>query len=316
VIKATLQQLRLFDAVARHGSYTRAAEAIHLTQPAVSIQIKRLEETLGVALFEQMGKRIYLTAASRELYATCREVFERLGAFEGKLDELRGEIAGPLNLAAVTTAKYFLPHYLGAFLRRYPNVTPQLKVSNRARILERLENNEDDIYVMATLPDRSDIEVHPFLKDELVMFAHPDHPLAKKRRIPVSRLTRERLISREAGSGIRMTFERMLRDKGVTIEPYMELGSGEAIKQAVMSGIGIGVLSNLSLRLELESGRLVLLPIEGLPLPRHWYAVHRSTKHLTPTALKFIEFLQTAETQADDVYCPPDRPDPDIDSTR
>ncbi|WP_018294946.1 LysR family transcriptional regulator [Mariprofundus ferrooxydans] len=295
MIKATLQQLRLFEAVARLGSFTRAAEAIHLTQPAISIQVKRLEETLGAPLFEQMGKKIYLTAAGKELYATCRRVFDSLGTFEGKLDELRGEVAGPLNLAAVTTAKYFLPHYLGAFLRRYPKVLPQLKVSNRARITERMEANEDDIYILATLPERIDIEVHPFLKDELVVFAHPKHPLANKKNIPPELLLGERIISREAGSGIRMTFERLLAERGVTLEPYMELGSGEAIKQAVMSGIGIATLSTFSLKLELETGRLVVLDVEGMPIRRNWYAVHRRGKHLTPSALKFIEFLQTAD---------------------
>lgn len=295
MIRATLQQLRLFEAVAHHGSYTRAAEAIHLTQPAISIQIKRLEEGLGVSLFEQMGKKIYLTAAGKELYATCQDVFERLNAFEGKLDELRGEVAGQLNLAAVTTAKYFLPHYLGAFLRRYPKVLPQLKASNRARIVERMEANEDDIYIMATLPESIDIEAHPFLKDELVMFAHPKHPLVGQKNIPLEHLLRERIISREPGSGIRMTFERLLAEKDLKIAPYMELGSGEAIKQAVMSGIGIGILSTFSLKLELETKRLVLLDVEGLPVKRNWYAVHRRGKHLTPAALRFIEFLQSAD---------------------
>jgi DNA-binding transcriptional LysR family regulator len=222
-------------------------------------------------------------------------VFERLASFEGKLEELRGEVAGPLNLAAVTTAKYFLPHYLGAFLRRYPKVVPQLKASNRARIVERMEANEDDIYIMATLPERSDIEIHPFLKDELVVFAHPKHPLARKKRIPLEQLCGERLISREAGSGIRMTFERLLAEKGLALEPYIELGSGEAIKQAVMSGIGVGVLSTFSLKLELETHRLVLLDVQGMPIRRSWYAVHRRGKHLTPAALKFIEFLQTMD---------------------
>jgi len=295
MIKATLQQLRLFDAVASHGSYTRAAEAIHLTQPAISIQIKRLEESLGVSLFEQMGKKIYLTAAGKELYATCRDVFGRLESFEGRLDELRGEIAGPLNLAAVTTAKYFLPHYLGAFLRRYPKVVPQLKVSNRARIIERMEANDDDIYILATLPEHLEVETHPFLKDELVVFAHPKHPLAGQKKIPLERVLAERMISREAGSGIRMTFERFLAERGLKMEPYMELGSGEAIKQAVMSGIGVAALSTFSIRLELESGRLVVLDIEGMPVRRNWYVVHRRGKHLTPTALRFIEFLQASD---------------------
>jgi len=297
MIRATLQQLRLFEAVASHGSYTRAAEAIHLTQPAISIQIKRLEEGLGVQLFEQMGKKIYLTAAGKELYNTCQDVFERLNAFEGKLDELRGEVAGPLNLAAVTTAKYFLPHYLGGFLRRYPKVLPQLKASNRARIVERMEANEDDIYIMATLPDSVDIEAHSFLRDELVIFAHPDHPLAGQQRIPLEELLRHRFIAREPGSGIRLTFERLLAEKELKVSPYMELGSGEAIKQAVMSGIGIAMLSTFSLKLELETGRLVLLDVEGLPIKRHWYAVHRKGKHLTPAALKFIEFLQSTDQE-------------------
>lgn len=295
MIKATLQQLRLFDAVASHGSFTRAAEAIHLTQPAISIQVKRLEETLGTSLFEQMGKKIYLTAVGKELHAACRDVFDRLNAFEWRLDELRGEVAGPLNLAAVTTAKYFLPHYLGAFLRRYPKVTPQLKVSNRARMIERMEANEDDIYILATLPQGIDIDSHPFLGDELVVFAHPKHPLAGKKSISLQDLMTERIISREAGSGIRMTFERFLDENGLTLEPYMELGSGEAIKQAVMSGMGIAVLSTFSLKLELESNHLVLLDVEGMPIKRNWHAVHRRGKHLTPSALRFIEFLQTSD---------------------
>jgi len=298
MIKATLQQLRLFEAVARHGSFTRAAEAIHLTQPAISIQIKRLEESLGTSLFEQMGKKIFLTAAGKELFSTCKEVFERLGIFEGRLEELHGEVAGAINLAAVTTAKYFLPHFLGAFLRRYPKVVPQLKVSNRERIIERMTDNVDDIYILSTLPEHIDIESYPFLKDELVIFAHPKHPLAGKQSISLKSLLEERFITREAGSGIRMTFDRLLVEKGLSIEPYMELGSGEAIKQAVMSGMGIAVLSTFSLKLELESRHLVQLDVEGMPIRRNWYAVHRHGKHLTPSALKFIEFLQTADISA------------------
>lgn len=297
MIKATLQQLRLFEAVARHGSFTRAAEAIHLTQPAVSIQVKRLEETLGSKLFEQMGKRIYLTAAGKALYDTCQDVFERFDSFEATLEELRGEVGGQLNLAAVTTAKYFLPLYLGAYLRAYPKVTPQLKASNRARIIERMEANEDDLYIMATLPERDDIEIYPFLNDQLVAFAHPKHPLAQKRGITLQSLTGERMIMREHGSGIRMTVEKLFKENGVKIEAYMELGSGEAIKQAVMSGIGMAVLSNFSLRMELENKRLVILDIEGLPIARSWYAIHRKGKHLTPAVLKFIEFLQTADAE-------------------
>jgi DNA-binding transcriptional LysR family regulator len=295
MIRATLQQLRVFQAVAEHRSFTRAAEEIHLTQPGVSIQVKRLEEILDVTLFEKMGNQIYLTAEGKELLDTCDDLFDRLALFEERLNELHGEVAGPLNLAAVTTAKYFLPLYLGNFLHNHPKVVPHLKASNRERILERLEDNEDDIYIMATLPQRDDIETHPFLEDQLVVFSHPDHPLAKKKKITLKQLSKERLISREAGSGIRLTFERMLKESDIIIDPYMELGSGEAIKQAVMSGIGIGALSTFSLRLELETKRLVTLNVEGFPLRRQWYAVHRKGKRLSQAAQTFLEHLQQQE---------------------
>ena len=292
MIRATLQQLRVFQAVAEHRSFTKAAEEIHLTQPGVSIQVKRLEEILDVSLFEKMGNQIYLTPEGKELLETCHDLFERLAVFEEKLKELHGEVAGPLNLAAVTTAKYFLPQYLGDFLRKYPKVVPQLKASNRERIGERLEANEDDIYIMATLPQCEDIEAHDFLDDELVVFAHPDHPLAKKKTIKAEKLTQERMIAREAGSGIRMSYERALGEREIAITPYMELGSGEAIKQAVMSDIGIGILSTYSLKLELETKRLVILDVEGFPIKRRWYAVHRKGKRLSRVAQTFLEHLQ------------------------
>ena len=293
MIRATLQQLRVFQAVAQLRSYTKAAEAIHLTQPGVSIQVKRLEEILGATLFEKMGNQVYLTIEGEALLETCNEVFDRLDQFEEELKAMHGEVSGPLKLAAVTTAKYFLPQYLGAFLREHPKVVPQLKASNRERIIERLEANDDDIYIMATLPQSDDFEAHPFLDDELVVFAHPDHPLAKKRAIKPEQLIEERLISREAGSGIRMTYEAMLAEKSIVLEPYMELGSGEAIKQAVMSGIGIGILSGYSLSLELETGRLVKLNVKGFPLKRRWYALHRKGKHLTRVAKAFLDYLQS-----------------------
>lgn len=291
MIRATLQQLRIFQAVAKHRSFTRAAEVIHLSQPGVSTQIKRLEEIIGATLFEKIGNQIYLTVEGTELLQTCNDMFERLSIFEEKLKELHGEVTGPLNLAAVTTAKYFLPQYLGDFLRKYPKVVPQLKASNRERITERLIANEDDIYIMATLPQCEDIEAHAFLDDEVVVFAHPDHPLAKKKKIKTEQLTQERLICRESGSGIRLAYERMLKERGISISPYMELGSGEAIKQAVMSDIGIGILSSYSLKLELETKRLVILDMEEFPIHRHWYAIHRKGKHLSLVARTFLEHL-------------------------
>lgn len=292
MIRATLQQLRVFQAVAEHRSFTRAAEEIHLTQPGVSIQVKRLEEILDATLFEKMGNQIFLTAEGKALLETCNEIFSSLDGFEEKLKELHGEVTGPLRLSAVTTAKYFLPQYLGGFLRKYPLVVPKLKVSNHERIIERIDANADDIYIMATLPQRDDIEAHAFLVDQLVVLAHPNHPLAKKKKIKPEQLASERIITREPGSGIRLTSERVFRERGIDVEPYMELGSGEAIKQAVMSDLGISILSSFSLKLELQSKQLALLNVEGFPLNRNWYAVHRKGKHFSRAAKTFLHYLQ------------------------
>ncbi len=292
MLHSTLQQLRLFESVARNQSYTRAAEEIHLSQPAVSVQVKRLEEQIGMPLFEKMGKKIFLTRAGKELYDACQDIFNRMEQLESSLDDLRGTIAGPLSIGVVTTTKYFLPHLLGEFLRQYPAVEPHLKVSNRERILERFDNNRDDIYITGHAILEREAEDRPFLDDQLVVFANPDHPMARQKQITLEELSKERFLFREKGSGILQTLEAFLECHGVSLPPYMELGSGEAIKQAVMAGIGISMLSITSLKLELETGRLVVLDVFDLPIRRQWRAVHPKGKHLTPVAEKFIEFIE------------------------
>jgi DNA-binding transcriptional LysR family regulator len=293
MIHATLQQLRLFEAVARHSNFTRAAEEVHLSQPAVSIQVKRLEENVGLALFEHVGKRITLTDAGRELYAASKDVLGRLADLEGAIDSLRGEVAGTLRVTAVTSAKYFLPHLLGAFIRRYPDVEPKLKVANRASLLDRAADNEDDLYVMGHVPDDLDVLEFPFLENIISMVASPSHPLAGKRKIALKQLTEERFLVRETGSGNRKVLEEFFAEQDITINPYMELGSAEAIKQGVMAGLGISALSLHNLRLEIAAGQIVVLKVEGFPLRRRWNVVHRKGKRLSPAALSFIEFLQT-----------------------
>jgi DNA-binding transcriptional LysR family regulator len=297
MIHTTLQQLRLFEAVARHSSFTRAAEEVHLSQPAVSIQVKRLEENVGLALFEQVGKRITLTEAGRELYAASKDVLGRLMELDGAIDALRGEVAGNLRVTAVTSAKYFLPHLLGAFLRRYPDVEPKLKVANRSSLLERVADNEDDLYVMGHVPEDLDVEEYPFLENIIEIVASPDHPLARKRKVTLQEITTERFLVRESGSGNRKVVEEFFAEQGLNLTPYMELGSAEAIKQGVMAGLGISALSLHNLRLEIAAGQIVVLKVEGFPLRRRWNVVHRKGKRLSRSALTFIEFLQ-AEGQA------------------
>ncbi len=293
MIHATLQQLRLFEAVARHKSFTRAAEEVHLSQPAVSIQVKRLEENVGLPLFEHVGKRITLTEAGRELYDASKDVLGRLAELDGAIDSLSGEVAGTLTVTAVTSAKYFLPHLLGAFIRRYPDVEPKLKVANRSSLLDRVADNEDDLYVMGHVPDGLDVEEFPFLENVIAVVASPDHPLASKRKISLKQITEERFLVRERGSGNRKVVEEFFEGQGLRITPYMELGSAEAIKQGVMAGLGISALSLHNLRLEIATGQIKVLKVEGFPLRRRWNVVHRKGKNLSPAAQIFIEFLQT-----------------------
>lgn len=292
MIHTTLQQLRLFEAVARHKSFTRAAEESNLSQPAVSIQVKRLEENVGLPLFEHVGKRISLTEAGRELYSASKDVLGRLAELDVAIDSLSGEVAGTLRVAAVTSAKYFLPHLLGAFLRRYPEVEPKLIVANRASLLERVADNEDDLYVMGHVPEELDVAEYPFLENIISVVASPDHPLANRRKITLKQLTQERFLVREMGSGNRKVVEEFFEKQGLTINPYMELGSAEAIKQGVMAGLGISALSLHNLRLEIAADQIVVLKVEGFPLRRRWNVIHRNGKNLSPAAMSFVEFLK------------------------
>jgi DNA-binding transcriptional LysR family regulator len=292
MIRATLQQLRVFQAVAEHRSFTKAAEEIHLTQPGVSIQVKRLEELLGVTLFEKMGNQVYLTSEGQELLATCNDLFNRLEQFEERLKALNGEISGILTICVISSAKYFLPFLLGSFVRRHPQVEPRLKVTNRANLLARLANNEDDLYITGLVPNDIPVIEYPFLENILVVAAHPSHPLVRKKGITLEQLSRERFIGREPGSGTRKAVEELFQAQGLKVAPYMELSSAEAIKQGVIGGLGLAVLSLHSLSLEIAAKKLVVLDVKGFPLRRRWYAVHRSGKHLSRAAQTFLDYLQ------------------------
>ena len=287
----TLQQLKLFESVYRNASYTRAAEQLHLTQPAVSIQLKRLEEQVGLPLFEQVGKKIFPTVAGKTLYQASCDILGRVSELKNSVEALKGEIKGPLQLSVVTTSKYFMPHLLGTFLTQYPDVVPKLLFTNRARVLQRLHNNEDDFVVMGQIPEDEPLETYPFLENILVPVAHPDHPLASKKNISLQALVDERFLMREAGSGTRLVFDRLLEQKGLKVEPYMELGSSEAIKQGVMAGLGLAILSLHSLRLEQAAHKLVVLDVKEFPLKRRWYAVHLKGKKLSLVARTFLDYI-------------------------
>ena len=286
--RATFRQLEIFDAAARLGSYSRAAESLHLSQPTVSMQLRKLADAVGEPLFEQVGKRIHLTAAGRELQKTCAQLFRVLDEFEIAVADMQGLKRGTLRVAAVTTAEYFAPRILGRFCQRHSGVEATLEVTNREHVLERLAANQDDLYIFGQPPDGLDVESVPFMVNELVVIAPRDHALASSTRIPLERIAREPFLLREPGSGTRSVTERVFREKKLRLQVRMELGSNEAIKQAVAGGLGLSVLSRITLSPANDS--VVILPVEGFPLRRHWYLVYPAGKSLSAVARAFLDF--------------------------
>ncbi len=287
----TLRQLQIFETVVRLGGYTRAAQALHLSQPAVSMQIKKLNDSLGHTLLEKRGHQVQPTSVGLEVYIAAQDIIDRMDSLSNAAIELEGEIKGVLRIAVITSAIYFMPHMLGAFIGRHPQVEPQLVVTNRANVLERLKSKQDDLVIMGQVPRQLVVEAEPFIDNELLVVAPPDHSLYKVKNISLQQLSQQRLLLRESGSGTRLAMERLFSEHNITINPYMQLGSSEAIKQAVMAGLGISVLSRHSLRLELAGEHIVVLDVDGFPLIRRWYAVHLKGKSLSLAASTFLDFI-------------------------
>lgn len=292
----TLRQLTLFESVARHLSYTRAAEELHLSQPAVSMQVRQLEDAAGLPLFEKMGKRIHLTEAGQEMFNYARRIGQELQELDDVMASLKGVQRGHLRLSVATTANSFATRILAAFSHRYEGTTYSLDVTNRKTLLDQLANNETDIVIMGKPPEDADLVVQPFMENPLVVIAPPGHPLQQEKRIPAERLGQEVFIMREGGSGTRLAMERFFAEKSIAISAGMQMTRNEAIKQAVRAGMGLGVVSTHTIELELMTGRLVVLDVEGFPLRRHWYMVYRKSKRLSPAARAFHDFV-LAEAQ-------------------
>lgn len=289
----TLRQLQVFEKVASHLNYSRAAEELYLSQPAVSMQIKQLEAHIGLPLFEQMGKKIFLTEAGRELFHYSRNITQQLAEMQAVFSEMKGLGQGRLTLSVVNTANYFTPQLLARFCRRYPGISVNLHVANRDAVLKQLADNSTDLAIMGQPPDGMDVSAESFLDNPLVVIAAPGHPLTKLKRVKFARLAEETFLSREQGSGTRSAMERIFAEHKIQPRIRMEMETNEAIKQAVQAGMGLGILSQHSIELELETKRLAMLNVEHFPLLRHWFVVHRSSKRLSGAALAFKDFLLT-----------------------
>lgn len=281
----------VFETVARHLHFTRAAEELGTTQPSVSMQVKQLEDNLGVSLFEQLGKRVYLTEAGQEVYRYCRSISQHLTEAETVLDRFRGTDSGKLNLCVGRTAKYFVPQLLAVFRQRHEEIFVHLEVAGRQQLLRRLADNACDLAIMGTPPEDQDLVAEPFLKDPLVLIAAPDHPLAQVRALPLSRLAQEPFLMREPDSETRKTVERFFAQQGIVMTTSMVINSNEAVKRCVQAGLGLAVVPLHSVTLEVEAGHLAVLDIAAMPLQRSWYLVHRQGKRFSRIAEAFKDFV-------------------------
>ena len=290
----TLNQLKTFLTVVEQGGITLAANTLYMTQPAVSIQIKQLETHFGLPLLEVVGKKIHLTQAGKLLYEAAKEIRNLLTTLETELSNIQGCFKKKLNISAVSTAKYFIPSLLGNFHKLYPDVEIRLKVANRGEVLERLKSNDDDLVVLSQLPKKfpASIVVQKILNDALVVPAPPNHPLAKKQNILFKELKNEPFIAREPGSGTLIAMNKLFNKAKFRPKITMELGSSSAIKQSIIAGFGLSLLSKMSIEQELALKKLVILNIKGFPIQHPWYIVRLKNKKLTPIMVNFIKFLQ------------------------
>jgi len=288
--RISVRQLQVFEAVARLLSYTRAAEEMYLSQPTVSMQIKKLESDIGLPLTEQIGKKISLTEAGTAFYQASRDILGILGRFEMMIDDQKGLRTGQLRIAVVTTANYFAPRLLGKFCQAYPGVKVSLEVTNREHILDRMIHNMDDLYLIGKPPESSELEFQPYLANPMVVVAPADHRLAKKKSIPLSDIADENFIMRERGSGTRIAVEQKFADAGLELKVGMELGNNESIKQGITGGLGIAVLSLHTLTSG-DMNELTVLDVQGFPISWQWYVGHPRGKRLSIIARTFIDFM-------------------------
>ncbi|WP_051021938.1 LysR family transcriptional regulator [Thioflavicoccus mobilis] len=298
---ASLRQLQVFEAIVRLGSFTRAADELFVTQPTVSMQTKKLADALSLPLLENAGRQTLPTEAGAELYQAARAIFEVLSNLEMKLADLKGIKRGRLRLGVITTAKYFAPEILGEFCKLYPGIEVALKVSNRDRILDRINANEDDLYILGeTHGDQVDVEAVPLAPNPLVVMAPRDHPLVGEKKIPLARIAQELFILREPGSGIRDATQRLFEQHGIRPRVRMELGSNEAIKHAIVGGLGLSVMSLHTLTLEGPEGPVALLDVEDFPIMRQWYLLYPKGKELSLVARAFLEFAVASTSKISD----------------
>jgi LysR family transcriptional regulator, low CO2-responsive transcriptional regulator len=286
----TFRQLEIFEAIARLKSFTRASEELYLTQPTVSMQMKKLTDIVGAPLVELVGKKLFLTDEGRELAQASRDIFAILDRYTMSMAERQGLARGKLKLMAISTASYFAPRLLGEFAKLHPGIEVSLRVTNKEQVLASMADNLDDLYLLGTPPQEIDVISKQIMDNPIVVLAAPNHPLAGKPNLTLADLAQQPWVMREAGSGTRKAIERLFHEHGLEIRPRLELGSNEAIKQAILADLGISALSCHALTLH-QPGQFAVLDVEGFPIRRHWYAVYPAGRQISVLARAFLDFL-------------------------
>jgi DNA-binding transcriptional LysR family regulator len=283
----TFRQLRLFLALAETGSVSAAAKFMHVTQPTASMQLKDITESVGLPLYEVVGKKIYLTDMGKELAVTARAVAQSWDAFEQYVDAVKGLSRGKLKVAVVSTAKYFMPRLVGSFCKKYPEIDVSLQIINRDGVVQRLRDNMDDIYIMSKPPSDLDLADEVFMPNPIVVIASTSDPLVKRHSVSLNELSESRFILREKGSGTRMAGDQFFSKKKFRPNIRLELGSNEALKESVAGGLGLGLVSSHALHGHVKEHGVRIIDVEGFPLPSAWHIVHPASKKLSPLALEF-----------------------------
>jgi len=302
----TFRQLKVFEAVVRHLNYTKAAKELFLSQPAVSMQVKQLEEQTGMPLLEKIGKKLYLTAIGIEMYEYARTTIQQQRDLEEIIEQLKDLQQGHLKIAVASTANHFVIRLLASFAKKYPKVTISLDVTNRVSLLNQLENNERDLVIMGRPPGGHQLNAFKFLENPLVVICPVDHPLAQREKVSLKELSQECFVVREQGSGTRSAAERFFKEHHINFNTTMDMSNNRAIKHAVEEGMGLGIVSLHTLEIELKAQSLKVLNVEDFPIFRHWYVVEREGKRLSPIAMVFKEYLmQRAKNALGDLSVSP-----------
>jgi len=288
--RISLRQLQVFEAVARLLSYTRAAEELFLSQPTVSMQIKKLEIDIDLPLTEQIGKKISLTEAGNELYQVSLDILGTLERFEMTISDQKGLRTGTLRIAVVTTANYFAPRLIGKFTHDYPGINISLEVGNREQLLDRMSRNMDDVYLIGKPPESSELDFQPYLENPMVVVSTISDPLSERRSIPLAEIAKQPFIIREQGSGTRIAVEKLFAEHGLSLDVRMELGSNESIKQGISGGLGLAVISQHTLTSG-DMNELTILDVENFPLSWQWYVGYPHGKRLSVVARTFIDYM-------------------------